>query len=133
MGLLIDTNILIACEKGSLSLESKISEQGDDVVFLSVISASELLHGVHRAADEHIRNRRLSFVEALLNGVEILDINLATARIHAELWSDLSVRGQMIGPHDLWLAASALANNCVLVTRNVREFDRIPGLKVKIW
>ena len=42
MGLLIDTNILIACEKGTLDLNQVLSEQGDDTVFLSVISASEL-------------------------------------------------------------------------------------------
>jgi len=133
MGLLIDTNILIACEKGVLDLEQKIALRGDETVFLSVISASELLHGVHRASSESVRIRRLAFVEKLLNGMEILEINLAAARIHAELWSDLVSRGQMIGPHDCWLAASALANDCVLVTRNHREFDRVPGLRVEIW
>ncbi len=133
MGLLIDTNIFIACEKGALDIDRMIAEHDDSPVFLSVISASELLHGVHRAADETIRTRRLAFVEILLKGMEILEIDLAVSRIHAELWSDLTARGQMIGPHDLWLAASALANDCVLVTRNVREFNRIPGLKVEVW
>jgi tRNA(fMet)-specific endonuclease VapC len=133
MGLLIDTNILIACEKGTLDMDRMIAEHDDDSVFLSVISASELLHGVHRAAEESVRTRRLAFVETLLKGMEILEIDLAVSRIHAELWSDLSGRGQMIGPHDLWLAASALANDCTLVTRNVREFNRISGLKVEIW
>jgi predicted nucleic acid-binding protein len=133
MGLLIDTNILIACEKGVLDLDRMIAEHDDDSVFLSVISASELLHGVHRAAEESVRTRRLAFVETLLKGMEVLEIDLAVARIHAELWSDLSERGQMIGPHDLWLAASALANDCTLVTRNIREFNRISGLKVETW
>ncbi len=133
MGLLIDTNILIACEKGEIELEQKVSEYGDDLVFLSVISASELLHGVHRAASEQIRTRRLAFVERVLGGMEILDINLATARIHSKLWSDLVESGQMIGAHDLWLAAAALANQCVFVTRNVREFERVPGLRLEIW
>ena len=133
MGLLIDTNIFIACEKGELNLDGRIAKQGDEPVFLSVVSASELLHGVHRAAGESVRTRRLAFVEALLGGMEILDINLAAARIHAELWSELSASGQMIGPHDLWLAASALANDCVLVTRNVREFKRVPGLRIEVW
>ncbi len=133
MGLLIDTHIFIACEKGALDLDRLIEEHDDDPVFLSVISASELLHGVHRATEESVRTRRLAFVETLLNGMEVLEIDLAAARIHAELWSDLSERGEMIGPHDLWLAASALANHCTLVTRNAREFTRIPGLKVEIW
>jgi len=133
MGLLIDTNILIACERGRVDLEKMVAEHGDDVVFLSVISASELLHGVHRAVDEKIRIRRLAFVERVLDSLEILDVDLSTARIHSKLWSDLASSGQMIGAHDLWLAASALANSCALVTRNVREFERVPGLKLESW
>ncbi|MFA7172734.1 MAG: type II toxin-antitoxin system VapC family toxin [Kiritimatiellia bacterium] len=133
MGLLIDTNILIACERGKVDLEKMVVEHGDDLIFLSVISASELLHGVHRAIDEKIRMRRLAFVERVLYGMAILDIDLSTARIHSKLWSDFASAGQMIGAHDLWLAASALANNCVFVTRNVREFERVPGLRLKIW
>ena len=133
MGLLIDTNILIACEKGDLDLEKVVSEKGDDTVFLSVISASELLYGVHRAENEQIRTRRQSFVERVLDSMAILEIDLATARIHAGLWSDLTVRGVRIGAHDCWLAASALANNCTFITRNLREFERIPGLQVQTW
>jgi tRNA(fMet)-specific endonuclease VapC len=133
MGLLIDTNILIASEKGSLDLDRVLPEHGDDPVFLSVISASELLHGVHRATDETTRSRRLAFVERVLNGMEILDIDLAAARVHSEIWSDLAAKGQLIGAHDLWLAASALANDCVLVTRHVREFERVPGLRLEVW
>ncbi len=133
MGLLIDTNILIACEKGTLDLNQVLSEQGDDTVFLSVISASELLHGVHRAANEQVRTRRMAFVERVLSGMEILDIDISVARIHAKLWSDLAGAGQMIGAHDLWLAASALANDCAVVTRNVREFERVPGLRIEVW
>ena len=133
MGLLIDTNILIACEKGTLDLNQVLSEQGDDTVFLSVISASELLHGVHRAVNEQVRTRRMAFVERVLSGMEILDIDISIARIHAKLWSDFAGSGQMIGAHDLWLAASALANDCSVVTRNVREFERVSGLRVEVW
>lgn len=133
MGLLIDTNILIACERGQLDLEQMVASHGDSLIFLSVISASELLHGVHRADDKRIRTRRLAFVERILSWVKILDIDISTARIHSKLWSDLAVEGKVIGAHDLWIAASALANNCSLVTRNVREFERIPGLHVVKW
>jgi tRNA(fMet)-specific endonuclease VapC len=65
--------------------------------------------------------------------MEIPDVDLAAARIHAQIWSDPAAKGRMIGAHDLWLAASALANDCSLVTRNVREFERVPGLSVEVW
>ena len=114
-------------------MEKAIADHGDDLVFLSVISASELLHGVHRAVDEQSRSRRMAFVEGVLAGMEILDIDLPTARLHSGLWADLVAKGEMIGAHDLWIAASALANNCSLVTRNIREFERVPGLRVIVW
>jgi tRNA(fMet)-specific endonuclease VapC len=72
-------------------------------------------------------------VEAVLAAFPILEIDLATARSHAQLWSDLVERGQMIGVHDLWLAATCLAHGLTLVTGNEREFRRVPGLQLEVW
>ncbi len=102
-------------------------------MFVSVVSASELLHGVHRAIDSKTRARRLAFVEAILSLLPVLEIDVATARRHAELWSSLEKRGVMIGLHDTWLAATCLAHDLSLVTTNVREFARVPGLRVERW
>jgi len=83
--------------------------------------------------NEQVRTRRMAFVERVLSGMEILDIDISIARIYAKFWSDLAGSGQMIGAYDLWLAASALANDCSVVTRNVREFERVPGLILEVW
>jgi len=56
--------------------------------------------------------------------------DLANARCHARLWADLELRGQMIGAHDLQIAAAALAFGHDLGTLNVREFQRVTGLRV---
>lgn len=133
MGILIDSNILIGFERRGAELSSRISGREEEEVFLSVISASELLHGVHRAATPKVRAHRLAFVEAVLSSFPLLEIDLATARSHAELWSQLEQRGQMIGVHDSWLAATCLAHGLTLATRNVREFTRVPGLTVEAW
>ncbi len=50
--------------------------------------------------------------------------------MHAEIWADLSERGQVIGAHDLWVAATALANGLGVATRNASEFSRVAGLRV---
>jgi predicted nucleic acid-binding protein len=94
-----------------------------------VITASELLHGVHRA-DGALRARRLAFVEHLLAGLPVLPITERVARLHASVWADLAGRGQMIGAHDLWIAATALSHDMSLATGNARELDRVPGLRV---
>jgi tRNA(fMet)-specific endonuclease VapC len=58
MGLLIDASILIQEERGRLDVAQNLQSRPDDEAFLSVVTASELLHGVHRARDERMRNQR---------------------------------------------------------------------------
>ena len=97
---------------------------------ISVISASELLHGVHRAADEGVRARRQAFVEHVLAVLDPLPITTRVARAHARLWADLERSGAVIGSHDLWIAATALAHGLPVATANARHFERVPGLAV---
>lgn len=101
--------------------------------FLSVVTASELLHGVHRATDASVRTRRSAFVEAALSSLSILPIDLAIARSHAYLGAELAAAGSPIGLHDLWLAAACVTYGLRIVTANVREFRRVPGLTVEEW
>jgi tRNA(fMet)-specific endonuclease VapC len=134
MGILIDASILIGWERGGVDLASHISlrDEGDSV-YLSAITVSELLHGVHRAADPARRARRTVFVEGVIDRLPLLNIDLPTARAHAELWSALAAEGKLIGAHDRWLAATCLAHDLTLITTNLREFGRIPGLGVEDW
>lgn len=133
MGVLIDTSILIDHAHGRLDLEEHIRERADEEFYLSVITASELLHGVHRAHDIGVRNRRSAWVEGVLTWFPMLQIDLATARAHARIWAELAEQGTIIGPHDLWLAATSVAHGLVMVTTNVRKFARVPGLEVESW
>lgn len=133
MGVLIDASILIEAERGRLDLEPHVARRSDDESFLSVITASELLHGVHRAVEPQWRARRSAFVEGILERFPLLQVDLATARAHAQVWSDMSASGTLIGPHDLWLAATCIAHGLTIITANVREFERVPGLQVEKW
>ncbi len=133
MGLLIDSNIFIDLERSKTDLSEYVKGRKGEDIFISVISASELLHGIYRANTSRIRARRLAFVEAILTSLPILDIDLAVARSHARLWSDLGSRGLMIGVHDSWLAATCIAYDFTMITNNLREFKRVPGLKVETW
>lgn len=133
MGILIDSSVLIGQERGRLDLESRLADRGDEDFFLSVVTASELLHGVHRAVDPAIRARRSAFVEAVLARFPLLQIDLATARLHAQIGADLMASGTSIGPNDLWLAATCITRGLCIATGNVREFNRVPGLRVESW
>jgi predicted nucleic acid-binding protein len=130
MGCVIDSCVLIHQERKHKDLSLIVEHYPDEPFFISAISASELLHGVHRAKDFAVRNRRKAFVEEVLKQFPILEIDLNTARIHAEIWAELLSLGQPIGGHDLWIAASCLAHDHFMVTDNVKDFSRVPGLKV---
>lgn len=127
MALLIDTSVLIDAERRDRSLSANL---GDDDRAISVITASELLHGVHRAKSGNVRTRRTAFVEGLLSALEALPITMAVARIHAEIWSALQDDGELIGAHDLWIAATALSQDMTVATANARDFECVPGLNV---
>jgi tRNA(fMet)-specific endonuclease VapC len=133
MGVLIDASVLIEHERRRLDLDQHLNLREDEEFFLSVVTASELLHGVHRAPDSGVRARRSAWVEAILERFPLLPVDVPIARAHAQLWAELAARGQMIGAHDLWLAASCVAHGLKMVTANVREFARVPGLQVESW
>lgn len=133
MAVLLDASILIEHERGRLDLEPHIEVRAREELFLSVITASELLHGVHRARDAATRSRRASWIEAVIDRFPLLPVDLAGARAHARLSADLAAEGRLIGPNDLWLAATALSRGLALVTANRREFERVPGLVVEEW
>lgn len=128
MGLIIDSSVIIAGERGTLSLEAFLQDAAAETVAIAAITASELLHGCHRATDAGVRSRRSAFVEALLELIPVLPFGLLEARRHAEIWAYLKARGTMIGAHDLIIAATAVAGGHELATLNRREFSQVPGL-----
>lgn len=129
MGVIVDTNVFISFERRAAPVDLSPWSPGEDV-FISAITVSELLTGVHRADNETRKSRRAQFVERIVGAITALDFTTEVARIHAALWSDLARRGQLIGAHDLIIAATALAHNLSLLTGNANEFSRVPGLKV---
>lgn len=132
MGRLIDTSIFIECERGRLDLDSNVERLGNEVFYMSVITASELLHGTHRAKPQY-RPARTATIENWIDRFSILEIDLIVARQHSSLHAGLQARGAVIGPHDLWIAATCLTYGLKIVTANQREFDRVPGLEVENW
>ena len=125
MALLIDTSLLVAFERNDAAIETL----GDEERAISVVSVSELLHGVHRARRAR-QTRRRAVVEAILAAFDAIPITEPVARIHAEIWTRLAARGSVIGNHDLWIAATALSHGFGVATRDARDFERVPGLRV---
>ena len=121
---LVVAGVLIEAGRGRLDLEPHVTRRADEESFLSVITASELLHGVRRAVRPDQRARRSAFVEGVLERLPLLEIDLATARAPPQVWSDLSEEGTLIGHQDLWLTGAGLATGTSLGTAHGRGIER---------
>jgi len=130
MGLILDSSVLIAAERKRLRFQDFCASLGDEELFITAITASELLHGVERAVDPVIRSKRAAFVEALLARFQVLEFDVDVARHHARIWAVLATGGTLIGPHDLQIAATALRHEFTLATLNRDEFLRVPSLRM---
>ena len=100
---------------------------------MAAITASELLHGVHRVAGAVARTRAERFVERVLSSIPVIAFDLDVARVHARLDAELSAAGRAVGDADLMIAATAVWLDYRIATRELRSFPRISGLDVVRW
>ncbi|MBI4698496.1 MAG: type II toxin-antitoxin system VapC family toxin [Nitrospirae bacterium] len=131
MGVIFDTSVLIAIERGPFHVEKLIKERENEPFGISVITASELLHGVHRADSEKRRLQREAFVEKVIETFPIYPFDLSAARIYARVWATLARKGITIGAHDLIIASTAVSLGFSVVTSDMRDYSKIRGLKVE--
>lgn len=133
MGLVIDTNVFIDVEnkRFDLSRLAEFAHYGE--AYIAAITVSELLTGVHLADTPTKRIQRSAFVESLIVRMPVLDFNEEVARTYAELYAFfLRPRSQIKGNvHDLLIAATAITHGCAVLTSNVEDFKKIPGLTVE--
>ena len=132
MGIILDTSILIAYERGNLDIDKLVKDNADEPFGLSAITVSELLHGVHRADSESRRLKREAFVQKVIDTFPIYPFDISAARIYADVWASLLKKGVPIGAHDLLIAATAISLGFSVATHNVRDFKKIKGLTLKV-
>lgn len=131
MGLILDTSVLVAGERRHIDLAALLRTRGaDEGVAIAAVTVAELLFGVERAGAPAIAMRRAAFADWVAETIPILPFGIAEARRHATLRAHLASAGTLIGPHDLQIAATALARGYGVVTLDAAEFGRVPGLEV---
>ena len=128
MGLIIDTNVLVRAERSRSLVNFKQWEEHGDA-FISAITCSELLVGVHKADTVERRIKRAAFVEGLLEALPVLVFDKDVARVHAQLMATFP-KGKTVGAHDLIIGATAIKHGFPVLTANVDEFSMMPGLTV---
>ena len=93
------------------------------------MTVSELLVGAHKANSPERRSRRAAFVEAIVRVVPALPFTSETAGVHARLVATVPI-GLAVGAHGALIAATALFHGHAVLTHNVKEFSRLPGVRV---
>lgn len=128
---LLDTNAWIHYLKNPSSpVARRLRERTPaDLVVCAVVRA-ELLHGAMKYGDPA---RRLAIVRDTLAPYACLPFDEVAAEHYARIRHTLEQSGNVIGPHDLLIAATCVAHGCVLVTANTGEFSRVAGLSIEDW
>ncbi len=126
----LDTNTLIYFFRGMGSVPAKLLATPPREIGIPSIVVYELQVGIAKSTSHEERTEQL---DSLLSLVQILPFGLPEAKCGAEIRAALEKQGRPIGAYDILIAATALANNAVLVTRNVKEFERIQQLRVQDW
>jgi tRNA(fMet)-specific endonuclease VapC len=129
MAIILDTDIIIKGEKGNFDLIGWLAAQTGHKLEIAAITVAELWHGIERATGPH-RAKRERYLRVIVERLAAIPYTEATALVHARIWADLESSGDMIGSHDLILAATALERGSTVATFNQRHFARVPGLNV---
>lgn len=126
----LDTNTLIYFFRGEGNVAAKLLSTPPSDLGVPSIVLFELEVGLARAKSRRRRGQQLNL---LANSVHLLPFDAAAARSAAQIRVALAKAGTPIGPYDVLIAGTALANNATLVTHNTREFSRVASLRLTDW
>lgn len=130
MKYLLDTNICIYLinERPKLVFD-RFRKEAVGSIGISAVSVAELWFGVAKTGSS--RNRIA--LEGFLLPLDTMPFDQAAAKVYGDIRSSLEKKGSPIGPLDTMIASHAISLETVLVTNNIREFKRVPGLQVENW
>ena len=127
----LDANIVSYLLKGNKEIFSKLSDlaSNDHIISIPNIVYYEIKRGLLASGSTNKLNRFVSFAKAL----GIVELKTSTLDIAAQIYADLKKAGTLIEDDDIFIGASAIENNAILVTNNERHLGRIKDLKYEVW
>ena len=124
---MLDTNTCIYAMKRVTGFRERLPLHACGV---SIIVLGELEWGARLS---NRKDESFASVRDFIAAIQVVDLDADVAREYGQLRAHLRSIGQPIGPNDLWIAAHALARDVPLITHNLTEFRRVPGLAVETW
>ena len=126
----LDTNTLIYFFKGLGNVSKRLLATPPGEIAIPAVVIFELEVGIGKSTSPRKRIAQLQEITSLVN---VISFGQPEAKSAAGIRIKLEKQGTPIGPYDILIAASAMANNSTLVTHNKREFERVAGLKIEDW
>jgi predicted nucleic acid-binding protein len=137
MGLILDSSVVIAAERGGDTVEQLIEQivnrTGDQQAALSAVGLTELIHGIYRARSTEVRTRRQAFLNELRAVLTVYPYTEETALLAGRIDGEQQNQGVVIPFADLLIGATALSLGYQILTGNPRDFQRIPDLVVMLF
>lgn len=130
MGYLIDTDIFIYSLKGKEIVINNFKEKRNFPKSMSVITYGEL---IYRAKKSRFEEKNLANIRRLIEIFPVINITTAIMEAFGEIKAKLEKSGNIIDDMDLLIASTALSHNLILVTNNIKHFQRIDGLEIENW
>ncbi len=127
---MLDTNICIYTIKNNPAAVREKFQQHQNHLCISSIVLSELLYGAEKSSQPE---KSLALIEGMAARLEVLNFDEHAAAHAAEIRADLARKGTPIGHYDVLIAGHARSRGLVLVSNNLREFERVDGLRLKNW
>lgn len=130
MPYLLDTNIWIYAYRNQGACRTRIDRATPKQLHLCAVTLFEIEFGIAKSSNPLALR---TFLAEIQKRHPLADFNALAAQQAGQLRAQLQAQGHPIGPYDLLIASIALAHNLTLVTRNVKEFERVPALQVENW
>jgi predicted nucleic acid-binding protein len=134
MGVIVDSSVLVAAERGGKSTRQALAkigaEIGDTELAISVVALIELAHGAARAETPERKANRQRFIQELMTAVPVQPVTAALALRVGEIDGENQLRGVRLPLSDLLIGVTALELGWAVATANLRHFRLIPGLIV---
>ncbi len=127
---MLDTNIVIYTIKNRPEQVRKVFKQHENQMCISAVTKGELIYGAERSSQPE---RNLADIEGLVARLEVAPFENHASEHFGQLRAELYRIGQPIGPYDMMIAGHSRAMGLILVTNNIKEFKRVPGLRLENW
>lgn len=134
MGIVADTSVFTVAERRGWSADRLVAHLGQsfpgEAFIISTVSAAEMVHGIFRARLPEQSSQRRLYVSNLLSVYAVRPFGEATAWIAGRLRGEQAAMGNTLPLADSLIAATALKLGYGVLTHNVKDFERVPGIRV---